>query len=342
MNAPLLEFDDFKLHFDTFDGCYQALDGVTLSVAPGEALGIVGETGCGKSVTAKSVLGLMPSPPARVAGGDLRYRGRSLLGLDEAAMRRIRGVEIAMIFQDPTTYLNPLFTIGDQMSAVIAAHDAGKPRGQRRDARQRRAHATEMLARVHLPNPDTQLTRYPHQLSGGQRQRVLIAMALAGSPSLLIADEPTTALDVTIQAQILDLLDELRRDLGLAILLITHDLGVISRVCDRVAVMYAGTVVETAPVQALFDAPRHPYTRGLLASVPHPRRPAQMPVGIPGSVPNLLHPPAGCRFQARCPSAAAACAVKRPPTVELAPGHGAACLLLTPASATAGGRVHAA
>ena len=258
MNAPLLEFDDFKLHFDTFDGCYQALDGVTLSVAPGEALGIVGETGCGKSVTAKSVLGLVPSPPARMAGGDLRYRGRSLLGLDEAAMRRIRGVEIAMIFQDPMTYLNPLFTIGDQMSAVIAAHDAGKPRGQRRDARQRRAHATEMLARVHLPNPDTQLTRYPHQLSGGQRQRVLIAMALSGSPSLLIADEPTTALDVTIQAQILDLLDELRRDLGLAILLISHDLGVISRVCDRVAVMYAGTVVETAPVQALFDAPRHP------------------------------------------------------------------------------------
>ena len=196
-----------------------------------------------------------------MAGGDLRYRGRSLLGLDEAAMRRIRGVEIAMIFQDPMTYLNPLFTIGDQMSAVIAAHDAGKPRGQRRDARQRRAHATEMLARVHLPNPDTQLTRYPHQLSGGQRQRVLIAMALSGSPSLLIADEPTTALDVTIQAQILDLLDELRRDLGLAILLISHDLGVISRVCDRVAVMYAGTVVETAPVQALFDAPRHPYTR---------------------------------------------------------------------------------
>jgi ABC-type dipeptide/oligopeptide/nickel transport system ATPase component len=235
MTAPLLEFDDFRLHFDTFDGSYQALDGVTLSLAPGESLGIVGETGCGKSVTAKSVLGLVPSPPARVVSGDLRYRGQSLLGIGEAAMRRIRGVEIAMIFQDPMTYLNPLFTIGDQMSSVIAAHDAGKPRGQRRSSNQRRRLAAEMLARVHLPNPDTQLDRYPHQLSGGQRQRVLIAMALSGSPSLLIADEPTTALDVTIQAQILDLLDELRRDLGLAILLISHDLGVISRVCDRVA-----------------------------------------------------------------------------------------------------------
>ncbi len=328
MTAPLLEFDDFRLHFDTFDGCYQALDGVTLSIAPGESLGIVGETGCGKSVTAKSVLGLVPSPPARVAGGDLRYRGQSLLGLDEAAMRRIRGVEIAMIFQDPMTYLNPLFTIGDQMSAVIAAHDAAKPRAQRRSARQRRQLAAEMLARVHLPNPDTQLARYPHQLSGGQRQRVLIAMALSGSPSLLIADEPTTALDVTIQAQILDLLDELRRDLGLAILLISHDLGVISRVCDRVAVMYAGTVVETAPVASLFDDPRHPYTRGLLASVPHPRKPAQMLAGIPGTVPNLLHPPAGCRFQARCSAAVPACSQQRPATVSLAPQHSAACLLL--------------
>ncbi len=328
MTASLLEFDDFRLHFDTFDGSYQALDGVTLSLAPGESLGIVGETGCGKSVTAKSVLGLVPSPPARVVSGDLRYRGQSLLGIGEAAMRRIRGVEIAMIFQDPMTYLNPLFTIGDQMSSVIAAHDAGKPRGQRRSSSQRRRLAAEMLARVHLPNPDTQLDRYPHQLSGGQRQRVLIAMALSGSPSLLIADEPTTALDVTIQAQILDLLDELRRDLGLAILLISHDLGVISRVCDRVAVMYAGTVVETAPVEDLFDNPRHPYTRGLLASVPHPRKPAETLAGIPGTVPNLLHPPTGCRFQARCPQAQPACAQQRPPTLTLAPRHTAACIRL--------------
>ncbi|MCW5221600.1 ABC transporter ATP-binding protein [Verminephrobacter aporrectodeae subsp. tuberculatae] len=328
MAAPLLEFDDFRLHFDTFDGCYQALDGVTLSIAAGESLGIVGETGCGKSVTAKSVLGLVSSPSARIAGGDLRYRGQSLLGIGAAAMRRIRGVEIAMIFQDPMSCLNPLFTIGDQMSAVIAAHDASGPRGQRRSARQRRSHAAHMLARVHMPSPDTQLGCYPHQLSGGQRQRVLIAMALSGAPSLLIADEPTTALDVTIQAQILDLLDGLRRDLGLSILLISHDLGVISRVCDRVAVMYAGTVVETAPVEALFERPRHPYTRGLLASVPHPRKPAQMLAGIPGTVPNLLHPPAGCRYQARCPQALPACAQQRPVTVAFAPQHSAACLLL--------------
>ena len=246
-----------------------------------------------------------------------------------------------MIFQDPMTYLNPLFTIGDQMSAVIAAHDAGKPRGQRRDARQRRAHATEMLARVHLPNPDTQLTRYPHQLSGGQRQRVLIAMALSGSPSLLIADEPTTALDVTIQAQILDLLDELRRDLGLAILLISHDLGVISRLRPRRRDVRRHGGRDRAGAGAVRRAAPSLYARPAgfgAASAParadaggHPRIRAQ-----PAASARRLPLPA------RCPSAAAACAVKRPPSVELAPGHGAACLLLTPVAATAGGRVHAA
>jgi oligopeptide/dipeptide ABC transporter ATP-binding protein len=321
--GPLLEFTDFKLHFDTFDGVYQALDGVTLTLAPGESLGVVGETGCGKSITAKSVLGLVPSPPARIVGGDIRFDGKSLLDLAPAALRRLRGTEIAMIFQDPMTYLNPLFTVGQQMASVLAAHEknAGEPALGRRE---RRARTVDLFRRVHLPNPDTLVDRYPHQLSGGQRQRVLIAMALSGKPKLLIADEPTTALDVTIQAQILDLIDELRRDLGLAVLMISHDLGVISRVCDRVAVMYAGTVVEVAPVAELFDTPRHPYTQGLLASVPHPRKPPVPLAGIPGTVPNLLNPPSGCRFRTRCPEAAAICAAEKP-AMRGAGAHGAAC-----------------
>jgi oligopeptide/dipeptide ABC transporter ATP-binding protein len=323
MTAPLLEFSDFKLVFDTFDGVYQALDGVTLTLAAGESLGVVGETGCGKSITAKSVLGLVPSPPARVVGGDVRFQGRSLLELAPAEMRRLRGTEIAMIFQDPMTYLNPLFTVGQQMAAVLAAHE--KNAGEKARSRaERRARSVELFRRVHLPNAETLIDRYPHQLSGGQRQRVLIAMALSGRPKLLIADEPTTALDVTIQAQILDLIDELRRDLGLAVLMISHDLGVISRVCDRVAVMYAGTVVEVAPVADLFDSPRHPYTQGLLASVPHPRRPPVPLTGIPGTVPNLLHPPSGCRFRTRCPEAAEICATTKPVMRGVWP-HGAAC-----------------
>ena len=322
--SPLLEFIDYRLHFDTFDGCYQALDGVNLRIAPGESLGVVGETGCGKSITAKSVLGLVPCPPGRVLGGDIRFEGESLLGLSDAQMRAIRGVKIAMIFQDPMTYLNPLFTIGQQIDGVIVAHEHDLPRDQRRDRKARRSHAIALLARVHLPNPDTLIDRLPSELSGGQRQRVLIAMALSGSPKLLVADEPTTALDVTIQAQILDLIDELRRDLGLAVMLISHDLGVISRVCDRVAVMYAGTIIETAPVAELFDTPRHPYTQGLLASVPHPHRGAQQLAGIPGTVPNLLSPPPGCRFAPRCPLAGPDCAVK-PADAEIAPRHTVAC-----------------
>lgn len=321
--APLLQFQDFKLHFDTFDGVYQALDGVTLAIAPGESLGVVGETGCGKSITAKSVLGLVPSPPARVVGGDIRFGDKSLLALTPAELQRLRGTEIAMIFQDPMTYLNPLFTVGQQMASVIVAHrkNAGEaPLGRS----ERRARIVELFRRVHLPSPEALADRYPHQLSGGQRQRVLIAMALAGKPKLLIADEPTTALDVTIQAQILDLIDELRRDLGLAVLMISHDLGVISRVCDRVAVMYAGCVVEVAPVADLFDAPRHPYTQGLLASVPHPRKPPVPLAGIPGTVPNLLRPPSGCRFRTRCGQATDICAAEKP-AMRGAGAHEAAC-----------------
>ncbi|MBP0573119.1 ABC transporter ATP-binding protein, partial [Mycobacterium tuberculosis] len=300
-----------------------ALDGVTLAQGTGQGPGTVGETGCGKSITAKSVLGLVPSPPARVIGGDVRFEGRSVLGLTPAEMRRLRVNGIAMSFQDRMTYLNPLFTVGQQMASVIAAH-AANGGGPRLGRWERRARAVDLFRRVHLPNPETLVDRYPHQLSGGQRQRVLIAMALSGKPKLLIADEPTTALDVTIQAQILDLIDELRRDLGLAVLMISHDLGVISRVCDRVAVMYAGTVVEVAPVADLFDAPRHPYTRGLLASVPHPRRPPVPLAGIAGTVPNLLHPPSGCRFRTRCDLATERCAAEKP-AVRGRDAHAAAC-----------------
>jgi oligopeptide/dipeptide ABC transporter ATP-binding protein len=266
-----------------------------------------------------------------------------VLTLTPAEMRRLRGNEIAMIFQDPMTYLNPLFTVGQQMGSVLAAHDANAGGDARRRSRaERRARAVDLFRRVHLPNPETLVDRYPHQLSGGQRQRVLIAMALSGRPKLLIADEPTTALDVTIQAQILDLIDELRRDLGLAVLMISHDLGVISRVCDRVAVMYAGTVVEVAPVADLFDRPRHPYTRGLLASVPHPRKPPVPLAGIPGTVPNLLHPPSGCRFRTRCDRADALCAAEKP-AMRMEGAHGAACHHLTPETANeTAGAPHAA
>ncbi|SBV99080.1 D-ala-D-ala transporter subunit; ATP-binding component of ABC superfamily [uncultured Alphaproteobacteria bacterium] len=325
VTQPLLSIRDFSLVFDTFDGTYHALDRVSFDVAPGEFLGVVGETGCGKSITVKSVLGLVPSPPARVVGGGIDFAGRDMLRLSAAEMRAVRGVEIAMIFQDPMTYLNPLFTIGRQMIDVIRAHQRVKPRGERWGGARIREHAIEMLRKVRLPNPERQMDAYPHQLSGGMRQRVLIAMALSGKPRLLIADEPTTALDVTIQAQILDLIVDLVEEMGLSVILISHDLGVVAKVCDRVVVMYAGQVVEDAATAELFAHPRHPYTRGLLGAVPHPGKPPAALACIPGTLPDLTAPPAGCRFVARCPLALPSCAETPPPLLPCGAVHRVAC-----------------
>ena len=326
MTGALLSIEDLVLDFDTFDGVYKAIDSVSVELMPGEALGIVGETGCGKSVTAKSVLGLVPRPPAVVRRGRIMFRGRDLLDGGEKGVRAVRGTEIAMIFQDPMTYLNPVFTIGSQMTDAILAHERLKPRAERMGRRAARAHASAMLTKVHLPNPERVIDAYPHQLSGGQRQRVLIAMALSGRPKILIADEPTTALDVTIQAQILALIKELMTEFDLSVMLISHDLGVVATVCDRVAVMYAGQIVEVASVPELFGNPRHPYTRGLLAAVPHPERPAEALSGIPGTLPNLLDPPEGCRFRGRCAHETERCG-SRPPLFALSHSHSVACWL---------------
>ncbi len=323
--APLLEIRDYSLSISTFDGVLKVLDGINLSIAPGEAVGIVGETGCGKSITVKSVVGLVPSPPARVEAGSVRFDGRDITSADEATIRRIRGQEIAMIFQDPMTYLNPLFTVGRQLRDVIQAKDRLKPQSERRDKRSIQAKAVELLSQVHLPNPERQLDAYPHQLSGGMRQRVLIAMALAGAPKLLIADEPTTALDVTIQAQILDLVKDLVERLGMAVLVISHDLGVVAAICQRIVVMYAGTVVEDATTEALFENPKHPYTRGLLAAIPRLDGSADSLASIAGTIPNLIDPPRGCRFHPRCAEAGETCRQAKPPSLEGAPGHWVAC-----------------
>ena len=313
-DPPILSFVDFKLNFDTFDGVYQAIDGISFDLNPGESLGIVGETGCGKSVTAKSIMGLLPSPPAEVAGGDIWFDGRNLLKEKSSTLKSIRGNEISMIFQDPMTYLNPVFTIGKQIVDVIMAHQKRGNHDRKLNSKQAFEYGMELLDKVHLPNPRRQMESYPHELSGGMRQRVLIAMALSGEPKLLIADEPTTALDVTIQAQILELIRELREQLNLSVIIITHDLGVVATVCDRVLVMYAGQIVEDASIKQLFDNPAHPYTRGLLQAVPDPAKPNKKLKGIPGALPNLLNPPMGCRFQTRCSSASEKC--KRAPTLN--------------------------
>ena len=321
---PLLAIDDLTVEFDTFDGVYKALDGVSFSLARGESLGIVGETGCGKSVTAKSILGLVPSPPGRTRTGRILFEGENLLEDAADRVRDIRGTDIAMIFQDPMTYLNPVFTVGQQLVDVIRAQQRHRPARERMSRAETRALAIDMLDRVHLPNPERQFHAYPHQLSGGMRQRVLIAQALSGRPKVLVADEPTTALDVTIQAQILSLIKELIESFRLSVILISHDLGVVATVCDRIVVMYAGQVVEDASVAEIFDNPLHPYTRGLLAAVPHPGLPVSSLSGIAGTLPNLLDPPAGCRFQARCPLATDSC-LRKPPLEAVGPAHSVAC-----------------
>jgi len=321
MAEPLLNIRDFSLVFDTFDGTYRAISNVSLSLEPGEALGLVGETGCGKSVLTRAAFGLVPSPPARITGGSVQLQGRELLGLSDRALRQVRGREVAMIFQDPTTYLNPVFRIGTQLIDAIRAQSGG-----RIGKLEAKSIALDMLEKVHLPNPDRQFRAYPHELSGGMRQRVLIAMALAAKPRLLIADEPTTALDVTIQAQILDLMAELVSDLGITLVMISHDLGVVAQVCSRVAVMYAGTIVEDAPLARVFDAPAHPYTQGLLDALPHPLRAQDHLASIPGTLPDLLAPPQGCLFAPRCPHRAQVCAAPVPMR-PIAESHHVACTL---------------
>ena len=305
MSAMLLDIRDFRLAFDGYEGTTQVLNGIDVHVAEGESVGIVGETGCGKSVLARSILRLNPSPPARVLSGSIHFAGRDVLAMDQAELQALRGAGVGMVFQDPATYLNPVFTIGSQLADVLRAH--GVRRGREIHNR-----SLELLEAVRLRDPAAMLGRYPHELSGGMRQRVLIAQALAGRPRLLLADEPTTALDVTIQRQVLALIADLVTRFGLTLLLISHDLGVIGAICRRVVVMYAGTIVEDAPAEALFAEPRHPYTRGLLAAVPDLGQPDTLPRGIAGSIPSLRSPPAGCRFHPRCWQTMAICRTEAP------------------------------
>ena len=324
--TAVLEVDGLETVFFTRAGLVRAVDGVSFGVGRGEVLAIVGESGCGKSITALSVMRLVPEPPGRIVGGTVRLEGRDLLALDETAMRGVRGNEVAMIFQEPMTSLNPVLTIGNQVTEAIRLHE----NLSRRAAWDK---AVEMLARVKIPAPAQRAREYPHQLSGGMRQRAMIAMAVACNPKVLLADEPTTALDVTIQAQILDLLLHLQQDLGTAVVLITHDLGVVAETAQRVVVMYAGRKIEEAAVDDLFDAPLHPYTHGLLASVPRlASLGASLDGGaqdrlqeIPGMVPALTDLPPGCTFAPRCPFADAQCAAEYPPYRAHRPGHWAAC-----------------
>ncbi|GGF36194.1 ABC transporter ATP-binding protein [Aliidongia dinghuensis] len=315
---PLIDVRDLAVEFATEHGTVRPVDGVSFSVRPGRTLGIVGESGCGKSVTSLAIMGLLAQPPARVAGGEILFDGQDLLSLAPEALRDLRGDQLSMIFQEPMSALNPSFTIGDQIGEVLVRH-----RGLKRAAAV--DEAIQLLRLVGIPSPERRVHDYPHRLSGGMRQRVVIAMALACRPKLLIADEPTTALDVTIQAQILDLLRRLRDETGTAIILITHDLGVIAELADEVAVMYAGRVVERAPVDRLFADPQHPYTIGLLGAVARLDRTVERLAVIEGTVPSPLSAPPGCRFNPRCPFAIERCRAEAPPLAVVAPGHQAAC-----------------
>jgi peptide/nickel transport system ATP-binding protein len=323
MARHLLEVRGLKTHFKTDEGMVQAVDGVDLYVDEGETLGVVGESGCGKSVTAFTIMGLVPIPPARIVAGEILWRGHDLLKFSPAEMRAMRAKEIAMVFQEPMTSLNPVYSVGEQIAEVVRLHE----KLGRRAAMDR---ATQMLDLVRIPNPARRVNDYPHQFSGGMRQRVMIAMALSCNPKLLIADEPTTALDVTIQAQILDLMGDLKSKMGMAVILITHAMGVIAETAQRVVVMYAGKIIEEAPVGELFRAPRHPYTQGLIRSIPRIDTAAvhkQRLEAIKGVVPSLLDPPPGCRFAPRCPHAMPKCTADIPPLREVSPGHKVACVL---------------
>jgi peptide/nickel transport system ATP-binding protein len=318
VSKNLLEVRGLRTYFASERGEVRAVDGVDFSLERGRTLGIVGESGCGKSVTALSIMGLVPQPPGRIAGGEVLFEGKDLLKLPAQRLRDLRGDELSMIFQEPMTSLNPAFQVGEQVAEALLRHkDIGKDEAQNQ--------AIEMLRRVRIPSPERRARDYPHQLSGGMRQRVMIAMALACNPKLLIADEPTTALDVTIQAQILELMRALRAELGTAIILITHDLGVIAELADDVIVMYAGKVIERCAAKRLFSEPQHPYTVGLLGSIPRLHLQQDRLSAIEGFVPDAASPPAGCRFHPRCPFVVEKCLREVPPLMEIANDHHAAC-----------------
>jgi len=321
--APLLSIEDLSLELHTYDGTLKVLDGIALAVGGGETVGIVGETGCGKSILAKSVLGLISPGIARYRSGRIGWNGENLVEATKKRMKQIRGTEIGMVFQDPMTFFDPLYTAGSYLMEAIGHRDQVAGRASARAAR--KAEAIDLLGRLGMNEPERVFASYPHQLSGGMRQRVLIAAAIAGRPKLLIADEPTTALDVTVQAQILRLLKEIVETQGTGIMLISHDLGVIASMCERIAVMYAGTIVEAGSKALLLSRPAHPYTAGLLAAVPRLGYPRKEVRGIGGHIPNLLAPPAGCRFAPRCPRASALCRQAKPPLQAAADGRLVAC-----------------
>ncbi|UOQ44160.1 ABC transporter ATP-binding protein [Halobacillus salinarum] len=319
MDEQLLNVNDLVTSFRTAAGKVSAVRGVSFSVNKGETLCIVGESGCGKSITTLSVMGLLPAN-GEITSGSIQYKGEELTTKKSEQMRRLRGNEISMIFQEPMTALNPVFTIGYQIIEPLKLH-------LRLNKKEARSRAVELLAQVGISNPDKRLKQYPHELSGGMRQRVMIAMALACNPSLLIADEPTTALDVTIQAQILDLIDSLKEELGMGVIMVTHDMGVVAEVADRVMVMYAGDVVETGTVEEIFSSPEHPYTQGLLASVPNVDDADAKLQAIPGSLPNLNEKITGCRFHPRCPYAMEQCSQEDPPQFKISSQHLSKCWL---------------
>ena len=314
----LIDVNDLQTYFHTEEGTVKAVDGVSFEIYPGETLGVVGESGCGKSVTSLSIMRLIESPPGQIENGEILFNGKDLTKLSQKEMRKIRGNDISMIFQEPMTSLNPVYTVGDQIMEAILIH-------KNVNKKQAREEAINMLRKVGIPLPEQRVDEYPHQLSGGMRQRVMIAMALSCDPQLLIADEPTTALDVTIQAQILELMNSLKRQFGMAIMMITHDLGVIAEVSDRVAVMYAGKIVEYTDVKTLYADPKHPYTWGLMHSIPHIEKDLDRLEAIPGNVPNPLNFPTGCKYNTRCPFATDKCRTDEPDILEVEEGHHVAC-----------------
>jgi peptide/nickel transport system ATP-binding protein/oligopeptide transport system ATP-binding protein len=319
MKKPLLEVRSLSTYFFTEEGVVRAVEQVSFEIRAGEILSLVGESGCGKSVTGLSILKLIPTPPGRIVSGEILFDGRNLLQLEEKEMERVRGNDISMIFQEPMTSLNPVFTIGNQIMEAITLH-------QGVDGAEARRRTVEVLDRVQIPSPETRIDAYPHQLSGGMRQRAMIAMALSCRPKLLIADEPTTALDVTIQAQVLLLLKEIQREMGMAVMLITHDLGVVSEIADRVAVMYAGRIFEYGPIEAIFSEMRNPYTRGLMNSIPSLMERKKRLDTIPGQVPNPMDLPRGCKFHPRCYLMIEDCKKEEPPLFQVNGDHFSRCI----------------